>query len=75
MYTLSAREYVISKSNKLVYCVKKESKFTKGISGEETSSKAPTNTPRVFHAETRWTRRFYVVSTSFQIRTNAATEY
>ena len=59
------------KSNKLIYCVKKESKFSKDISGEETSSKVPTNTPRVFHAETRGTRRFYVVSTSFQIGTQA----
>ena len=59
------------KSNKLIYCVKKESKFSKDISGEETSSKVPTNTPRVFHSETRGTRRFYVVSTSFQIGTQA----
>ena len=60
------------KSNKLIYCVKKESKFSKDISGEETSSKeVPTNAPRVFHAETRGTRRFYVVSTSCQIGTQA----
>ena len=52
MYILSAREKVINKSNKIVYCVNKrikESKFSKDISGEETSSKVPaTNTPRVF---------------------------
>ena len=47
-------------SNKLVYCVKKESKFSKDISGEEISSKVPANTPRVFHAEPRWTRHFYI---------------
>ena len=29
LYTLSAREYVISKSNKFFYCVKKESNFSK----------------------------------------------
>ena len=34
LYVLSAREQVINKSNKLVYCVKKESKFSKEISGE-----------------------------------------
>ena len=44
LYILSTREEVINKSNKLVYCVKKESKFSKDISGEETSSKIPTNT-------------------------------
>ena len=42
-------------------------KVFKDISGEETSSKVPTNTPRVFHVKTRWTRRVYVVPTSFQI--------
>ena len=48
----------------LVYCVKKESKFSKDISGEETSSKVPTNTPHVFHFETMHTPCFHVVSTS-----------
>ena len=71
LYILSTREEVINKSNKLVYCVKKESKFSKDISGEETSSKVPTNTPRVFHVETTRTRRFHVVSTSLQHGTHA----
>lgn len=60
MYILSARGQVINKSNKLVYYGKKESKFSKDINGEETSSKFPTNTPRVFHIETTRTRRFHV---------------
>ena len=34
LYILSTREQVINKSNKLVYFVKKESKFSKEISGE-----------------------------------------
>ena len=50
---------------------KRESKFSKDISGEETSSKAPKNTPRVFHVETTRTQRFHVVSTSFQHGTHA----
>ena len=36
LYKLSAREYIINKSNKLVYCVKEELKFLKGTSGEVT---------------------------------------
>ena len=62
MYLLSAREQVINKSNKLGYCVKKESKFSESesrqsqsqdINGKETSSKVPTSTPRIFHAKKR----------------------
>ena len=49
----------------------KESELSKYASGEETSSKVPTNTPRVLHAEPRWTRRFNVASTLFQIGTQA----
>ena len=45
--------------------------FSKHISGEETSSKVPTNTPRVFHAEKMRTRRFHVVSTLLQQGTHA----
>ena len=33
-------------------CHLSKSKFSKGISGEVVSSKVPTNTPRVLHAET-----------------------
>ena len=61
----------MNKSNKLVYCVKRESKVLKDISGEETSCKAPTNTACVFHVETTRTRRFHVVSTSLQHGTHA----
>ena len=71
MYILLAREKVINKSNKLVYFVKQESKFSEGISGEVISSKVPTNTPRVFHAKTTQIRRFHEVSTSFQYGTHA----
>ena len=68
---MSAREYVINKSNKLVYYVKKESNFSKDISREEASNSAPTNAPRVFHVETMRTQRFHVVSTSLQHGTHA----
>ena len=40
-YILFAREQVINKSNKVVYCVKEESKFSKGISGKVISSTVP----------------------------------
>ena len=52
LYILAAREYVINKSNKLVYYVKEESRFSKGLSGEVISTKVSTNTLRVFHVET-----------------------
>ena len=52
---------------RFVYCLKKESKFTKDISGEETSSKVPINTSRVFLVKTT-RKRCYVVSTLFQYR-------
>ena len=68
---MSAREYVINKSNKLVYCVKKEPNFSKDIGGEEASNSVPTNAPRVFHVETTRTQRLHVVSTSLQHGTHA----
>ena len=49
----------------------KESKFSKDIGAEKTFSKVPTNTPRVFHVETTWARRFQVVFSSFQHGTQA----
>ena len=52
LYMLAGREYVINKSNKLVYYVKEESRFSKGLSGEVISNKVSTNTLRVFYAET-----------------------
>ena len=60
-----------NKSNELVYCVKGESKFSKGISGEAISSKAPANTSCVFHAETMGIRRFHIVSASSQYGTHS----
>ena len=69
LYILSSGEEVINKSNKLVYCIQKESNIFKRhqwISGELTSSKVPTETPHVFHAETLWACCFHVVSTLFQ---------
>ena len=60
------REQIINNSNKLVYCVKKEPKFSKDTNGKETYSKVLTNTPLVFHAETTRTRRYHVVSTPLQ---------
>ena len=51
------------KSIKLVYCVKEESTFSKGISGEIISSKVPKSTPSVFHAKTTPQRRFHEVCT------------
>ena len=71
LYILSTREKVINKSNNLIYCTKKESKFSKGINEAVTSSKMPKNNPRVFHAKTTLTQHFQVVSTSFQYRTHA----
>ena len=68
---VSAREYVINKSNKLVYCVKEDSKFSKDISREVISSKVPTNTPLVFQTETTGKQRFHVVATSFQFGIHA----
>ena len=47
LYILPARELVINKSNKLVYCVNEESKFSKGISGEVVPCKVPANTPHI----------------------------
>ena len=72
LYILAARKYVINKSNKLVYYVKEELKFSKGFSGEVISCKVSTNTLRVFHAETTRIRHFHVVSTSYQYGTAAA---
>ena len=45
--------------------------LSKYISGEETSSKVPTNTACVFHFKTTWMRRIHVVSTSLQHGTRA----
>ena len=57
---------MISKSNKLVYWVKKSQSFQKNISGEETSSKVPTKTPHVLPITTTQTRHFLIVSMPLQ---------
>ena len=63
LYILSPGEQVIHKTKKLVYCVKEESKFSKGISGDVISSKVSTYIPSLFHVETTLKRRFYEVYT------------
>ena len=61
--------YILKENQKHIFLTNIH--FSKDNSGEETSSKVPTNTPRVFHAETTRTRRFHVDSTSFQYGTHA----
>ena len=53
----------LNKSNQLVYCVKEESNFSKGISGDLISSKFSKNIPSVFYVETTPKGHFHVVST------------